>query len=50
MIGSDIVSQDELGASMYVVYHVMNNDDKTETQKRLITRAKVSVVTLAGLF
>jgi len=34
MIGSDIISQEELGSSMYVVYHVINNQEKTETQKR----------------
>lgn len=34
MIGSDIVSQEELGSSLYIVYHVLNNQDKTDAQKR----------------
>eukprot|EP01127_Copromyxa_protea_P008859 TRINITY_DN2045_c0_g2_i1.p1 TRINITY_DN2045_c0_g2~~TRINITY_DN2045_c0_g2_i1.p1 ORF type:complete len:2126 (-),score=516.29 TRINITY_DN2045_c0_g2_i1:21-6239(-) len=46
IIGSDIVSQEELGASLYIIYHVMTNQEKTDNQKSAFLKKYFRAMTI----
>jgi len=45
MIGTEVQSEDELGCSMYLVYHALINEEKTESQKKIAVKKYFKAMT-----